>query len=112
MKTLVLVVLLLVYSLTVLAQPPTRTVTLNWVDTSNPAGTTYTVYRAPVTATLTYVKMAQNIAAKTWSESGVTPGVYRYYVTAVFNNAESLPSPTADADVKPYTVTLTVTVAE
>lgn len=105
MKVVKVAIQILCLSLCACAQTPgTRTVTLTWTDTANPVGTTYTVYKtsdlaAPLSA---YVVVARNITAKTYVETGVIPGIYRYYVKAVYNNSESIPSNTADADAKPF----------
>lgn len=104
MKNIFLVLFLSLSACSNAQEQTTRTVTLTWTDTANPAGTTYSVYKttnpsAPLSA---YVRVAQGITAKTYVDAGLIPGVYKYYVTAVFNTSESLPSNTADADAKPF----------
>jgi hypothetical protein len=70
----------------------------------NPSGTTYSVYKSSTVppAVPVFTKIAQGVAAKTYVDAGVTPGVYKYYVTAVLNTSESVPSNIADADAKPF----------
>ncbi len=100
-----LAILLLSLALSACAQTPaTRTVTLTWVDTVNPAGTTYTIYKSsnPTAQTPTFAVLASGVTAKSYVDAGVVPGLYRYYVKAVFNNSESVPSNSADADAKPF----------
>lgn len=101
-----LAILLFCLSLGACAQSPpaTRTVTLTWEDPSNPTGTTYTVYKTnnPAAPTSAFVVVARNITVKTFVETGVVPGLYRYYVTSVLGGAESLPSNIASADAKPF----------
>lgn len=95
------------------AQSSAHQVTLNWADTTNPTGTTYTVYRASgaCTGTSTFTQVASALAAKTYTDTSVTPGNYCYQVTAMFNFIESLPSNTAAAAVRPFPpATLTVVV--
>ena len=64
-----------------------RSVTLTWVDGVNPTGTTYNVYRAPGACSVitnTYVKINTSaVAALTYIDTTVVPGIYCYAVTAV-----------------------------
>lgn len=114
MKTIIALVL---FAAAAMAQT-TRSVTLNWTDTRNPAGTTYNVFKAPAACSANptnFVRLASGIAVKTYLDSGVPVGSYCYYVTAVYNAMESGPSPQAVAAVGPFspdglTVTVSVTV--
>lgn len=77
-----------------------RSVTLNWTDTVNPAGTTWNVYRAPglCTASPVFVKLtATPLTVKTYVDSTVVSGSYCFQVTAVLNGVESGPSNQAGA---------------
>lgn len=99
----------------------THTVTLNWLDSVNPAGTTYNAYRKPeaCTGTAAFVKINTTpITAKSYTDAGVAPGIYCYHVTAVsaISAAESTPSNTAGAVaenpiVPPSGLTITVAIA-
>jgi len=93
--------LFLLLALPLLAQSATHTVTLTWTDTSNPAATTYSVYRATglCSGTPTFSKLATGVAVKTYVDSTISPGNYCYQVTATFAGIESAPSPTALAPV-------------
>lgn len=89
----------LIFAIALLLQGQTRSVTLAWVDSSNPAGTTYNVYRAPNLCTgvgSTFVKIASAVVFKTYIDATVTatPGNYCYQVTAVngLGGLESTPS--------------------
>lgn len=94
------------------AQTPHQ-VSLSWNDTSNPSGTTYTVYRSagPCSTTPTWTKVASGVATLTYPDKTVTAGVYCYEVTANAGGLESSPSNTAPATVLPFPpVQLQVTV--
>jgi hypothetical protein len=94
------------------AQSATRQVVLTWEDLLNPAGTTYSIYRANgQCATATgFTRLASGATLKTHTDTA-NPGQYCYYVTATQNGAESDPSLPAEAKVKPAPPTkLTVTV--
>ena len=97
-----------------LAQSPTNhSVTLTWQDPSNPAGTTYSVYRATglCSGNPAFSKIANAIPAKTYEDTTVQPGNYCYQVTATLNSVESGPSNTALAPVPSWAPTqLSVTV--
>jgi hypothetical protein len=95
--------LLLLIALPLAAQT-THSVTLAWVDTLNPSGTTYTVYRAPglCSGSPVFAKLATAIPVLTYIDSTVTPGNYCFEVTALFNAMESSPSPTAPAAVPSF----------
>jgi hypothetical protein len=69
-----------------------HSVALTWTDTANPAGTTYSIYRATgqCTGSLTFTKIsAAPVAAKTYTDNSVQPGPYCYVATATFNAIES-----------------------
>lgn len=104
--------LMLFLTVVCLAQAPHR-VTLNWVDTKNPAGTTYNVYRATglCTGTPAFSRIANGVAPKTYVDDTVQPGNYCYQVTAVSSGIESAPSNSALAPVPsfaPETLTIQV----
>ena len=73
----------------------THTVTLTWVDTSNPATTVYNVYRSTglCSGSPVYNKIATGIAPKTYEDTTVQPGPYCYVVTATYASIESAYSP-------------------
>lgn len=90
-----------------------HTVTLTWEDTQNPAGTTYSVYRAdaPCSGTPTYIKLAEALTVFTYDDTGVQSGNYCYMTTATFNNLESTQSNTVHVIVPNFPpVNLAVTV--
>ena len=118
MKLLRLFSLLLVlFAVAQVAAAQSHTVTLTWnAPTDQVASSTYNVYRAsgacPVSGlgTLTWAKInAAAITGLTYSDAGVAVGTFCYYATQVQNSAESLPSNTAPALVRPNTVTITIT---
>jgi hypothetical protein len=81
---------------------PAYHVVLTWVDTRNPAGTTYSVYRVSGKCSEGHspsIRIASAIQLKTYTDLAVAPGYYCYDVTAVFNRLESAPSATAQAHV-------------
>jgi len=82
----------------------THKVTLTWADLLNPAGTTYSVYRATglCSGTPVFSKIASAIAVKTYEDSTVTAGNYCYTVTATSGGMESAPSNTALANVPSF----------
>jgi len=93
---------LILLALPLFSQAPAQhSVTLTWADTANPAGTTYSVYRATgvCSGAPTFSKLLTGVAAKTYIDATVTPGNYCYQVTAVFTGIESAPSNTALAPV-------------
>lgn len=85
----------------------THKVTLTWQDTLNPAGTTYSVYRATglCSGTPTFSKIASALTAKTYDDTTVQPGPYCFMVTATFNGMESAPSNSAPAQVPSFAPT-------
>lgn len=95
--------LLFLLSLACFAQTQ-RTATLTWEDTRNPAGTTYSVYRATglCSGSPVFSKLATGVTEKTYQDSTVTAGNYCYQVTASLNNMESAPSNSATASVTPF----------
>jgi fibronectin type 3 domain-containing protein len=104
--------LALVLACSAFAQASQRQVILTWEDALNPAGTTYSIYRAQgqcATATA-FTRLASAITPKTYTDTA-NPGQYCYQVTAVLNAVESDPSNNAEAKVKPAPPTkLTVTI--
>lgn len=96
---------------TCLAQAATHSVILNWIDSSNPSGTTYNVYRATglCGGTPAFSKLASAVAVKTFSDSTVIPGNFCYQVTAVVAAVEGAPSNTINPQVQPFTVQLSFT---
>lgn len=93
--------LLLLLALPIHAQSSQHSVTLTWIDTVNPIGTTYNVYRAPglCTGTPAFFEIASAIAILTYIDLAVVPSSYCYEVTASYGGLESDPSPTALAVV-------------
>lgn len=83
-----------------------HTVTLNWIDSNNPTGVTYTIHRATgmCSGTPTYSTLATAIVPKTYVDNTVIPGNYCYMVTANLNGMESAPSNTAAAPVPPFII--------
>jgi hypothetical protein len=100
MKLLILSILLATCAI---AQQ-THSVTLNWVDTANPAGTTYSIYRATglCSGTPVWSKLATGITVKTYKDDAVAPGNYCYTSTASYNGMESAQSVTASAAVPAF----------
>jgi hypothetical protein len=95
------------------AQTVTHSVTLTWQDASNPAGTTYSIYRAQglCSGSPVFSKLATAITEKTYKDTTVAPGNYCFHVTATFNSMESAPSNTAVAPVPSFSPSnLTITV--
>lgn len=100
------------------AAQSTHSATLNWT-LSTDSGSTYNAYRisgaCPSSATtgqgtkLTSTPLASGTT--TFTDAGLAVGSYCYYVTAVLNGAESVPSNLAPAVVLPQAPSaLTVTV--
>jgi hypothetical protein len=89
-----------------LAQPLLATphkVTLNWVDVTNPNGTTYEVFRAtgPCGGTPAFQQLASGVTVLSYVDSSVVSGTYCYEVLAVYNAKESAPSNQAAASIPP-----------
>lgn len=106
--------LIAAFSATLFAQTG-RTVTLTWVDTQNPAGTTYNVKQAVglCSGTPTYSTIATAVTVKTFVQTGVAVGNYCYVVTATVGGVESAPSNAAGATALPFAVNLnTINVAK
>ena len=114
----VLVALLSVLFVSGAAAQSTHSATLNWT-LSTDSGSTYNAYRisgaCPSSATtgqgtkLTSTPLASGTT--TFTDAGLAVGSYCYYVTAVLNGAESVPSNLAPAVVLPQAPSaLTVTV--
>jgi hypothetical protein len=101
LKTITFLVLA---ALAAVAQAPTHSVTLTWVDSLNPAGTTYSVHRSAgmCSGTPVFSKISTALAVKTFEDTTVTPGNYCYTVTATFQGMESANSPTAAASVPSF----------
>jgi hypothetical protein len=78
-----------------------RTVLLTWTDPTNPAATTYSVYRAEggCVAASPFVRVATGITAKTHDDVLPEPGNYCYRVTANYKGLESAPSNSAAVTV-------------
>lgn len=106
--------LFVLLALGVLAQTTTRTVTLTWADTANPAGTTYSIYRATglCSGTPAFAKIATGLTAKTYQDAALAPGNYCYVATASLNGIESAQSTSAGTVVTPFAPSgLSITVA-
>lgn len=97
-----LVISALIFALFALGQ--THKVTLTWTDTLNPAGTTYSVYRATglCSGSPSYSKIATALTTKSYDDTTVIAGNYCFYVTAVATGVESGPSNTALAPVPAF----------
>lgn len=79
------------------------TVKLSWQDTRNPAGTTYSIYRAPglCSGSPVFAKVATGVTAKTYDDANVAVGNYCYAATASLNGLESAQSNTVQVAVPP-----------
>jgi fibronectin type 3 domain-containing protein len=106
--------LLAVLSLSLSAQAANHSATLSWMDTQNPAGTTYNVYRATglCSGTPAFSKLATAIVPMTYVDTTVTPGNYCYGVTAVSNGVESSMSTSAAAAVPSFAPSALVTATQ
>jgi len=117
-KTLSIDCLLVFVLAMLLTSPPafaqvTHSATLTWVDTQNPTGTTYNVYRATglCSGTPVFSKLQAGVTVLTYTDSTVTPGNFCYQVTATSLGIESAASNTAQAPVPNFAPTnLQVTV--
>lgn len=108
------ITILLLATALLLAQP-VHTVTLNWTDALNPAGTTYNVYRSSgaCSGTPAFAKVnGAPVTAKTYDDTGASPGNYCYMVRAEAGGVESVDSNSALAAVRPFGVTITVLVKQ
>jgi len=104
---------LLAFWASVLMAQTQHSVTVSWTDVLNPAGTTYSVYRATglCSGTPTFSKIASALTVKTYLDSTVIPGNYCYAATASVNGMESAQSNTAGVAVPSFPPTaLTVVV--
>lgn len=81
-----------------------HSVLLTWVDTQNPTGTTYNMYRASglCLGSPAFSKIATGITALTYTDSPVPVGNFCYQATASQNGMESAPSNSASAAVLPF----------
>ena len=95
---------LFVTALLAFGQTTQHSVTLTWTDTLNPAGTTYSIYRATglCSGAPTFSKLASAVSAKTYPDTTVTPGNYCYQATATVNGMESAPSNSVLAPVPSF----------
>jgi len=85
--------LLVVAAIAAFAQA--HSVLLTWVDTANPAGTTYNVYRGTgaCSVSTSFAKIGSSVVPKTYTDLAVVSGTnYCYQVTAMNVNGESGPS--------------------
>lgn len=80
--------------LSMFLQAANHSATVAWVDNNNPAGTTYTVYRAAglCSGNPSFTKIATAVATKGYVDTTVQPGNYAYTISATFNGAESAQS--------------------
>jgi len=102
---IVTVLLLILFALPLFAAAQTtHSVTLAWTDALNPAGTTYSVYRAVglCSGSPTFSKIASALAVKTFQDTTVTAGNYCYAVSATASGMESAQSNTALAPVPSF----------
>lgn len=95
---------ILLLSSAAFAQAATHSVTLNWADPNNPAGTTYSIYRAtgPCSPAPTFTKLVSGLTAKTYIDTTVQVGTYCFTATATLNALESIDSNTFLAPVTPF----------
>lgn len=102
--TLAFVLLLILAAVAAAQTPPQHSATLTWADQYNPAGTTYTVYRAPglCSGSPVMAKIATALAVKTYQDTTVQPGNYCYQVTATYQGMESGPGNSAGAAVPSF----------
>lgn len=102
-----------------------KSVTVAWTDTSNPANTTYNLYKltgtcvgAPAFNDAAH-RIQTGLTVKTFTDANVNPGTYCYQVTAVnpaapVNSNESVPAPPNGAQAviilvsPPTTVVITI----
>lgn len=91
-----------------------HTVTLTWTASADAAanpGLTYNVYKlngaCPATAPTSvsgsgFTKLNTSpITTTTFTDSGLQPGAYCYFASALLNSVESIPSNTAQATIQP-----------
>lgn len=97
--------LLFLFSSYLLAQ--SRSVTLTWVDSRNPIGVTYSVYRAigVCSGSTVFSKLVTGLTLLTYTDTTVTPGNYCYHVTSTVSGMESTPSNTVNPSVGAFAPT-------
>jgi hypothetical protein len=87
--------------------------TLTWVDTTNPAGVTYSVYRSPGLCTTSpapvWAKITSGLTAKTYPDLSVVPANYCYAVTATLASLESVKSVPVSASIPSFSPTSVLT---
>ncbi len=102
MKRLLIVATFLILAPAAMAAP--HSVTLSWTASTD-AGVNYNVYRisgtCPATATGFTQLNASAVTTTTYTDSGMVPGKWCYYVTSTLGGAESLPSNMASAVILP-----------
>lgn len=80
------------------AQAATHSVQLNWTDNTNPATTTWNVYRSPNACPMSSPTKLTNVNVKTYTDTAVVSGAtYCYTVRAMYSGSESVDSNTAQA---------------
>ena len=87
-----------------------RNVVLSWEDTRNPAGTTYSIWRANCgTTPSAFTLVASSISTKEYTNAAVPAGTYCYGVMAVYGGRQSELSNIARVSVPSTNVTLAPT---
>lgn len=87
-----------------------RNVVLTWEDTRNPAGTTYSIWRANCgTTPSAFTLVASSITTKGYTNTAVPAGTYCYGVMAVYGGRQSDLSNIARVSVPGTNVTLAPT---
>src|SRR5882724_11546063 len=86
----------------------THSVKLTWVDGNNPAGVTYSVWRATglCSGAPSFSKLATGLTALTYTDLAVTPGHYCYQVTATVAGVDSASSNAVNPIVPSFPVVL------
>jgi len=88
------------------------TAVLTWTASAT-AGSTVNVYRCAGASCTSFAKITTGVAAGgPYTDTSVTAGSYTYYVTAVVNGAESVPSNTATVTISPLPPTGLTAVAQ
>lgn len=103
---------ILLLTVSALAAQTTHSVTLSWVDASNPTGTTYNVYRSTglCSGTPVFSKLASGVTVLTYKDTSMGVGNFCYEVTATVASIEGPASNTVNPQVQPFAVQLGVTV--
>jgi hypothetical protein len=86
------------------AQTRAATITLTWVDDTNPAvTTTYKVERAPgiCAGTLAFSTIQAGLTVKTYKDPSIASGQWCYQIRASLGGLDSPPSPQAQATIGP-----------